>query len=103
MPRRKSADEESEGPTFEEAVTELERIVEAMENQQLPLEDLVTRYEQGSKLLGRCETLLKAARDRVELINLRASGQAADPAAPQDTDPEEADEPETENNDIRLF
>ncbi|MGA0845548.1 MAG: exodeoxyribonuclease VII small subunit, partial [Luteolibacter sp.] len=58
MPRRKANPpvDDSAAPSFEEALTDLESIVEAMENEQLPLEDLVSHYEKASKLLKRCES-----------------------------------------------
>lgn len=71
-PRRKSTDlERPEGLSFEESLATLEAIVESMENQQIPLGDLVTQYEQGSKLLSHCETILSSARERIELITLQ--------------------------------
>ena len=41
----------SEVRTFEEAMEELESLVEAMEGDQLPLEELVAHYEKGAGLL----------------------------------------------------
>ena len=72
MARRKSShDDDLASPSFEDALAGLESIVEAMEHEQLPLEDLVAYYEKGSILLDRCESLLRSARDRIELITLR--------------------------------
>ena len=93
MARRKStAEEDSTAPSFEEALAGLETIVEAMEHEQLPLEELVAYYEKGSVLLDRCEALLQSARQRIELITLRnqseiepdsASGSNENPAISQ--------------------
>lgn len=58
------------GPNFEEAIEELESLVEAMENEQLPLEELVANYEKGSKLIAHCRSVLESARERIELITL---------------------------------
>ncbi len=109
MSRRKSSvAEESGQPTFEEALTRLEEIVESMEHEHLPLEDLVGHYENGSALLARCETILHSARGRIELITLRnrseialeAAGNPAD--APTPTAPDDLpDDPD--DDDIRLF
>jgi len=71
--RKKSAktSQKSEpGPNFEEAIEELESLVEAMENEQLPLEELVANYEKGSKLIAHCQSVLESARERIELITL---------------------------------
>ncbi len=72
MSRRKpTTTETAAAPTFEDALAGLEAIVEAMEHEQLPLEELVTYYENGTALLDRCEAILHSARDRIELITLR--------------------------------
>jgi len=99
MARRKSTtDSETDSPSFEEALAGLEAIVEAMENEQLPLEELVAHYEKGSTLLGRCEAMLQGARERIELITLRNQATAATtsftPAPADDSD---------NQDDIRLF
>lgn len=111
MARRKSTpDEDPASPTFEEALAGLETIVEAMEHEQLPLEELVAYYEKGSILLDRCESLLRSARDRIELITLRNKTgiQADDPGGPepsaaasQPSGPPDISEDDT--HDIRLF
>ncbi len=63
-------------PSFEQALAELEELVAAMEEDQLPLEELVEHYEKGSKLLARCEAVLDSARKRLELITLAARNPA---------------------------
>lgn len=101
--RRKSGSEE-ESPDFETALAGLESIVEAMEHEHLPLEELVAHYEKGSVLLSRCESILQSARERIELITLRnqneialdAGAKSADAAELPPEDPDDA-------NDIRLF
>jgi exodeoxyribonuclease VII small subunit len=111
MARRKvSPDEASDAPTFEDALAELEAVVEAMEEEQLPLEDLVSHYEKGSALLKRCESVLKSARDRLELITLRnQSENALDSRATTlhaaATPPEATELPDDtdDDDDIRLF
>ncbi|MFM9081557.1 MAG: exodeoxyribonuclease VII small subunit, partial [Opitutaceae bacterium] len=47
-----------EQPSFEEALAKLESIVESMESGEVPLADLIARFEQGTKLLQVCETRL---------------------------------------------
>lgn len=111
MPRRKSTtDEDQAAPSFEEALAGLESIVEAMEHEQLPLEDLVAQYEKGSALLDRCETILQSARGRIELITLRNKNEAEPEAQSRTGTPPAAappsatpDDPDDDNDDIRLF
>ena len=116
MPRRKSSTEESTSPaSFEDALADLESIVEAMEHEQLPLEDLVAYYEKGSSLLNHCEGILQSARSRIELITLRNQA-GNEPANTRSTDPAEEpastvdhgfddapEESDDDPDDIRLF
>jgi exodeoxyribonuclease VII small subunit len=111
MPRRKTnPGEAADAPSFEEALAGLEAIVEAMEHEQLPLEELVAYYEKGSTLLDRCEAVLQAARGRIELITLRNRNEVqGDPEAGDDTEfsnlsgaPDASDDDDNDD-DIRLF
>ena len=112
MPRRKSSDDEEAAPplTFEDALGNLEAIVESMEHEHLALEDLVAHYEKGSALLLRCEAILQSARGRIELITLRnqneialdATGKCAD-AREITPPPHPSEDPADDANDIRLF
>ena len=95
-------------PSFESALAELEGIVAAMEEEQLPLEELVARYEKGSKLLARCETVLASARKRLQTISARSAAEAApggDKAISHDAEDELTGEPDEHDDDdeIRLF
>ncbi len=105
MPRKKSTTTKEEAPGFEEAVARLDEIVAALEEESLPLEEMVERFEEGTKLLRRCEDVLGAARKRLKTIASRSPATPSDdedgkpltPAASEDTD-----EPE-DDDDIRLF
>jgi exodeoxyribonuclease VII small subunit len=59
--------------SFEEAIQSLEQIVKDMESERLPLDQLVRRYEEGSRLLRTCEQRIREAEQRIELI---AAGEA---------------------------
>ena len=67
--------------SFEQAVEELERIVSALERGDVPLDKSIEIYERGEALKKHCETLLKAAEDRIEKIRLDRNGrpQAVEP------------------------
>ena len=62
-------------PSFETAMERLERIVEEMESDKLPLENLLQRYEEGVKLVRVCEEKLKSAEQRIEIITRNAAGE----------------------------
>jgi len=57
------------GANFEEALSRLESIVQALEEGQIPLADALSRYEEGIKLLKECYQSLAQAERRIELLN----------------------------------
>jgi len=60
--------------TFEQAMSELERIVTQLEKGDVPLEDSISLYEKGAELKKRCETKLKEAEQKVAAITLDEEG-----------------------------
>lgn len=61
-------------PSFEDAMSRLEEIVEKMEAGELPLEDLIVRYEEGMKLVKVCQERLTSAEERIEMITRNSVG-----------------------------
>ncbi|HYR58486.1 MAG TPA: exodeoxyribonuclease VII small subunit [Chthoniobacteraceae bacterium] len=61
-------------PNFETALARLEQLVEEMDSANLPLQDLITRYEEGVQLVKVCEERLKEAEKRIEIITRNAAG-----------------------------
>jgi exodeoxyribonuclease VII small subunit len=74
-------------PTFEAALARLEQIVSEMEGDRLALEDLLSRYEEGTALVKVCQQRLDAAEKRIEQITRGNDGSVKldpfDPAAQQ--------------------
>lgn len=70
----KSGVETGELP-FEEAIKRLEAIVESMESQDLPLETLLARYQEGSRLAQLCQTKLSEAELKVQQLEKNAKGE----------------------------
>jgi exodeoxyribonuclease VII small subunit len=60
--------------SFETALTKLESLVESMENGQVPLAELLTKFEEGNKLLKACEARLKEAEMKIELLKKEKAG-----------------------------
>jgi len=60
---------------FESALKELEEIVTAMERGDLPLDEALKTFERGVALTRHCQTSLKAAQQKVEIL-LRKNGQS---------------------------
>lgn len=55
-------------PSFEQALDQLEKIVDSMESGDVPLAELLAKYENGSQLLKVCEARLKDAELRIEIL-----------------------------------
>jgi exodeoxyribonuclease VII small subunit len=61
--------------SFEQALKELETIVDRLEKGDVELEASILIYERGEALKIHCDTLLRKAEAKVEKIALNASGQ----------------------------
>lgn len=59
---------------FEEALKKLEAIVESMEGDELPLETLLQRYEEGMKLQAVCQGKLAEAELKIQQLEKSAAG-----------------------------
>lgn len=68
-----------ENLAFEAALDRLEALVAAMEAGELPLAELVAKYEQGSQLVRICEARLKAAEMKIEKLREGTVPAAFDP------------------------
>lgn len=55
-------------PSFEDALGKLESIVETMETGDLPLEQLLGRFEEGTRLVRLCQEKLAAAEVRIRQL-----------------------------------
>ena len=66
-------DESSDIP-FEEAIQRLESIVETMESEDIPLETLLIKYEEGAKLAKVCQSKLANAELRVKKLDRTLDG-----------------------------
>jgi exodeoxyribonuclease VII small subunit len=64
----------TDSPSFEAALEQLESIVDAMEVGDVPLADLLAKFEHGNKLLKICEARLKDAEMKIELLKKQKDG-----------------------------
>lgn len=55
-------------PDLEKSLTDLEEIVELLEEGDIPLEDALKKFEAGVKLSRDCQTALQAAEQRVQVL-----------------------------------
>jgi exodeoxyribonuclease VII small subunit len=68
---------------FEEALKKLESIVESMESEDLPLESLLARYEEGTKLAQVCQAKLAEAELKIQQLEKSAAGDMKLKPAPE--------------------
>ena len=54
--------------TYEQALSELDRLVQAMETGQLPLDQLLDGYKRGAELLQFCRGRLEAVEQQVQVL-----------------------------------
>ena len=74
MSKTKKSDKE---PTVEEELSRLEAIVEGLESGDVPLAELVERYEEGMTVLKSCRKKLADAELRIEQLRaVSADGEA---------------------------
>lgn len=59
---------------FEEALSRLETIVESMESDEMPLEQLLTRFEEGARLARHCQTHLADAEVKIQKLEQDLAG-----------------------------
>jgi len=78
--------EKSDLPDFEQSMRDLEALVEKLEKGDLPLEEALRQFERGVALTRACQSALKAAEQKVEIL-LRNGGSGAGPET-EDFDPE---------------
>jgi exodeoxyribonuclease VII small subunit len=60
--------------SFEAALSKLETIVESMETGEVPLADLLVKFEDGNRLLKHCESRLKEAELKIEQLKKEREG-----------------------------
>ena len=54
--------------TFEEAIEKLESIVQDIEQGEVSLEESISRYEEGTKLVKQCRAILDSAEKKIQLL-----------------------------------
>ncbi len=77
------------GPSFEEGLTQLEKIVKDLEGGELPLEKSLELFEKGVHLSGACRKQLEEAESKVEILLKKEGRVEAAPFSLEDGEPEE--------------
>jgi len=76
----------SKAPDFEQALTELEGLVERLERGDLPLDEALKLFERGVTLTRHCQSSLQAAQQKVEILLKRSADAQPEPFEPEDAE-----------------
>ena len=75
MSKSAKADAGKGGLPFEDALKKLEGLVEAMESEEMPLEALLTKYEEGTRLVRICQEKLAEAELKIRQLEKNTAGE----------------------------
>ncbi len=89
---KQKQDEAGDGQkvTFEEALEQLERIVERIESGEVSLEESIEKYARGIELIKQCRSILEEAERKIQVLaeteagELTPSGELSEPDDEQD-------------------
>ena len=73
-------------PDFEQSLGELEALVTKLEQGDVPLEDALRTFERGVALTRQCQTALRTAQQKVELLLARNGTEEVVDFADEDED-----------------
>ena len=79
-------------PDFERSLGELEALVAKLEQGDVPLEDALKTFERGVALTRQCQTALRAAQQKVEMLLTRNDEESIETFADGEDAIDEADE-----------
>ena len=71
--------QDSKAPDFEQALAELEGLVERLEHGDLPLDEALKAFERGVALTRQCQASLQAAQQKVEILLKRGAKAEIEP------------------------
>ena len=71
---------------FEQSLAELENVVQKLESGELPLDEALKTFERGIALTRQCQSALKAAQQKVEILLKKNGEPAPAPFEAQDED-----------------
>lgn len=66
--RSAAADQPPVAPSYEAALQELEQLVAQLDAGQLPLDQLLSRYQRGAELLAFCRDRLQAVEQQIQVF-----------------------------------
>jgi len=75
------------GVRFEDAVDQIEQVIDKIESGQVGLEQSLVDYERATKLIGHCRSVLKVAQTRITELTSDAEGRLEVDSDPESSDP----------------
>ncbi len=75
----KDSRDKPKGKTFEQALARLEELVENLERGNLSLEESLAQFEEGTKLIKDCTSMLEAAEARLQKLVSTSEGLKLEP------------------------
>lgn len=85
-----AADADAEAPSFEQAMAQLEAIIDRVETGEAGLEQSIRDCEAGAKLIARCRKVLDASEKKIAELNFDELAGAAPADTFADTEPDAA-------------
>ncbi|HEV7605999.1 MAG TPA: exodeoxyribonuclease VII small subunit [Steroidobacteraceae bacterium] len=73
-------------PDFENSLAELEALVAKLEQGDVPLEEALKTFERGVALTRQCQTALRTAQQKVEVLLTRSGEESIEPFADGEED-----------------
>ena len=77
-------EEPSSQPTFEQAMGQLERIVDELESGDLALDASLDRYERGVQAVKRCRQILDEAEKKLKILMANEDGELTEEDFPEE-------------------
>ena len=90
--KSKPPEKKDKSPDFEQSLTELEALVAKLEQGDVPLEEALKTFERGVTLTRQCQSALRAAQQKVEILLARNGEEDVAPFADAEDDVDDADE-----------
>lgn len=67
----------SRKPSFEEALEQLEAIIERIESGEVGIEESIGQYEQGAKLIQHCRSILDRAEKKISELTVNEESESS--------------------------
>ena len=88
----KSKAQTDKQPDFEQSLSELEALVAKLEQGDVPLEDALKTFERGVALTRQCQSALRTAQQKVEVLLARNGTEEVAPfSGPEDDEDDDDD------------